>query len=931
MSFITVRIYYAVWAALIAFGVNACALSGSADPGQQELSLAGDWQVKLDPDNKGESEHWASRTLSGKAVTLPGTLDDAKIGNKNTLEPAINNEVLSHLTREYEYIGVAWYQKEVFIPDSWEGASIDLELERVLWESTVFVDGEWVGQRDSLIAAHNYDLTEWLMPGEHLITIRIDNSDQHPTINYTSDNYPRKSSRQLAHAYTNHTQIKWNGVVGQIKLMASPENQPHSLQVYPDIENNTLLVRFSQKTPEAGAVVYQITSDEGAVLAKGTAADTAIEKNQVMFTIDKPEGVDYWDEFNPNVYRLEVRPENGSEQTSASTTFGFREVSSVDGQLRLNNRRIFLRGNLDTAAFPLTGYPPTGKSEWLEIIERAKTYGLNHFRFHSWTPPSAAFEAADEAGFYLQVELPHWSHDFGADEAATDFLRKEAQRILYEYGNHPSFILMAMGNELQGDIEILGEMVNELKRQDDRRLYTSTAYSLHKPRSLWPLEADQFYVASRTEKGWIRGQGFFNDNSPSFDRDHSANSDYIDIPMISHEIGQYAVFPDMTEIPKYTGVLKPLNFIAVREQLEQKNLINLADDFTSASGELAALLYKEEIERALKTPGFDGFQLLQLQDFPGQGTALVGLLNAFWGSKGVIGADEFRAFNSELVPLIRFDKAVYESGETFAASIEIANFFKDLDDQSVRWSISGSSGAVVKRGEIQGVDLTIGNNLGLGNISLNLEVAEAEKFTVEVELAETEYRNSWSFWVYPKNVAVESGEVIATTSFEEAEAALKQGKKVFLNPDFNTLRGVEGRFVPVFWSPVQFPDQAGTMGLLMDPSHQAFAKFPTAFHTDWQWWDLAIQSRSVEIDESQVTPIVRVIDNFVTNRHLANVVEAKVGEGKLLFSSIDLTSDLANRPAARQLKHSLLNYMESGDFDPQSELELSSLQELQGN
>lgn len=915
----------------IVIGITACNSSGARHPQQKVLSLAGDWQVKLDPESKGESEGWADSNFSGKTIALPGTLDDAQIGNKNTLEPAINNEVLSHLTREYEYIGVAWYQREIVIPDSWKDASIDLELERVLWESTVFVDGDLVGQRDSLVASHDYDLTEWLTPGEHLITVRIDNSDQHPTINYTSDNYPRQSSRQLAHAYTNHTQIKWNGVVGDIKLTASPQNIPHSLQVYPDIESSTILVQFSQKTPKAGAVAYQIMSDDGAILEEGTTTDTAIEDTRVTFTIDKPEGVALWDEFNPNVYRLAVKPEGGSGESFVGTTFGFREVSAVDGQLRLNNQRLFLRGNLDTAAFPLTGYPPTEKAEWLEIIQRAKTYGLNHFRFHSWTPPSAAFEAADEAGFYFQVELPHWSHDFGANEAATDFLKRESQRIIDEYGNHPSFILMAMGNELQGDVETLKTMVNELKSRDVRHIYTSTAYSLHKPRSLWPLEADQFYVASRTEKGWIRGQGFFNDNKPSFDKDHSENSEYIDIPMISHEIGQYAVFPDMSEIPKYTGVLKPLNFIAVREQLEQKNLIDLAGDFTSASGKLAAILYKEEIERALKTPGFDGFQLLQLQDFPGQGTALVGLLNVFWDSKGVISAEEFRAFNSELVPLIRFNKAVYESGETFTAHIEIANFFKKLDDQSIRWSISSSSGKVVKQGEIQDVDLIIGNNLELGSISQNLEVAEAEKFTVEVELADTEYQNSWSFWVYPKDVAVESSEVIATTSFEEAETALKQGKKVFLNPDFNTLKGVEGRFVPVFWSPVQFPDQAGTMGLLMDPSHQAFAKFPTAFHTDWQWWDLAIQSRSVEVDESQVTPIVRVIDNFVTNRHLANVVEAKVGEGKLIFSSIDLTSDLANRPAARQLRHSLLNYMESGDFDPQTVLDLSSLQKLQSN
>jgi hypothetical protein len=384
----------------------------------------------------------------------------------------------------------------------------------------------------------------------------------------------------------------------------------------------------------------------------------------------------------------------------------------------------------------------------------------------------------------------------------------------------------------------------------------------------------------------------------------------------------------MSEIEKYTGVLKPLNFIAVKNDLKKKGLLDLAPDFTYNSGKLAALLYKEEIERALKTPSFDGFQLLQLQDFPGQGTALVGLLNAFWESKGVISAEEFSQFNSELVPLIRFKKAVYETGESFEASIEIANFYKALNNQTIDWVISDETGSEVKKGTLGNIDLSIGNNTDLGKINYAIETSEAKKLTVTVSLNNTKYKNSWNIWVYPKAVTTKVDDVMITSSIGEAAKLLNAGKKVLLNPDYKTLKGITGRFVPVFWSPVHFPNQPATMGVMLDEKHPAFNKFPTDSHTDWQWWDLCINSKSVITDSINAKPLIRVIDNFVTNHHLTTLFEAKVGEGQLVFSSIDLTSKLNERPVARQLLYSVLSYMNSEDFKPSNSIKIEDLNSL---
>ncbi len=903
-------IFYFMGIALMAF------LMSCTKPSVNEISLQGEWRVALDSLNVGMDERWAEKTLDGGTIQLPGTLDDAGLGKENAQLPVMDNSVLWGLTRKHQYIGAAWYQKEVTIPSAWKGKKIDLKLERIIWESSLFVDGQLIGKGESLVAPHWYDLSGVLTAGKHTITICIDNSNKYPLINVAGTKYPDPVNQDMAHAYTNHTQIKWNGIIGDIKLLATDFDRIENLQVYSNVAEGTIKATFSKPANTEAEVKYQILNAGGDVVAKGV-----IEHGKAEVTLRKPEAIELWDEFNPKLYEFCVLSGN----SSTSVKFGYSQIQKDGNVLKLNGKRIFLRGNLECAIFPLTGHPPMAKEEWAKLIAQAKAYGLNHLRFHSWCPPKAAFDAADEAGFYYQVELPHWSLHFGEDKKTTNFLLKEGDRILKEYGNHPSFILMALGNELEGDIGLLNSTVADLRTKDNRHLYMTTCYSFQRPLGLVAQPEDDFFVTQKTDKGWVRGQGIFNARVPNFNEDYTASSKHVPVPLISHEIGQYSVFPDMSEIAKYTGVLKPLNFMAVRNELKKNGLFDLAEDFTYASGKLAAMLYKEEIERALKTPSFDGFQLLQLQDFPGQGTALVGLLNAFWESKGAISAEEFRQFNAEVVPLVRFQKAVYESGENFEASLEVANFYKEMKGQSLEWTITNEAGEKVQSGSQNGIDLYLGNNGYLGNIQFEIAIEKADKWTLTLALKGTAYKNSWPVWVYPKKVKITSDKVLFTTSLKEAGMALNQGKTVLLNPDYKKLKGITGRFVPVFWSPVHFPNQPSTMGLLMDEKHAAFNDFPTSKYTEWQWWNLCMESKSMIVDGLDVQPIVRVIDNFVTNHHLANVFEAKVGKGKLVFSSIDLVNDIDKRPVARQLRSSLLQYMESELFNPSGSLSMEDL------
>lgn len=905
-----------------------CLILFSCQPEKKsQISMAGEWQFALDSTDIGISEKWFSKTFS-ENITLPGTTDDAGKGIPNTLGPSIDSPQISHLTRKNSYIGPAWYKKEIAIPSGWKGKNISLKLERVIWETSVWVNDQKVkGIEESLSAPHYYDLTNYLTPGKHTITIRIDNRKKYDiTIN------------DKAHAYTNETQIMWNGVIGELALVANDPVSIKQMDVYPDVANKKISVKVHiQNTGKdtSGELVASVNSKDGSQSLKEISLkNISINGKEQTVELEYPMGDSFqtWSELTPYIYELNVSLKTNDSYSSESTTFGMREIRQENASILVNGKQTFMRGTLECCIFPLTGYPPMDKPGWEKVMKTAKEWGLNHLRFHSWCPPKAAYEVADELGMYLQIELPLWSLSVGKDPATNQFLYQEADRIIAEYGNHPSFCFFSLGNELQRDFKFLKELLLYIKEKDPRHLYTTTSFTFERGHGDWPEPDDDFFITQWTKGGWVRGQGVFNAEPPSFDKDFSEAIKDMPVPLITHEVGQYAVYPNLKEIEKYTGVLDPLNFKGVKKELESKGLIDRADDYLNASGKLAALLYKEEIERALKTAGCSGFQLLDLHDFPGQSTALVGLLDAFWDSKGLIEASEFRQCNAPVVPLIRYPKAVYTNNETFSASVEIANYSNEsFTNQPISWELKDSQGQIKGKGIIRNTNLPIGHNSNVGNINCPLaDINKADELTLSVKLDNTDYINSWRIWVYPQSVEIEKGDVLITSNVNEAGKALKEGKKVLFNPNYEMLKGLEGKFLPVFWSPVHFRKQAGTMGLLCNPDHPLFAHFPTRMHTDWQWWNLLIESKTIVTDSiyQNIEPILECVDNFANNRRLATVFETNCENGKLLVCSMDVIRNMDDAPEKRQFLYSILKYMNSAEFNPTKQISIDKISSL---
>ncbi|PXA04204.1 beta-galactosidase [Coraliomargarita sinensis] len=930
----------------------------------EEVDLSGIWSFELDEANAGVDGKWFNRSLTD-TVRLPGTTDENKKGILKDEAPT------DRLSRVWYWKGPAWYQREVMIPESWGGKRITLFLERTK-NARVWVDDTFIGWDDTLSAPHIHDLTEAMTPGAHTITILVDNSIMPPV--------------GPAHAVDERTQTNWNGVIGRIELHATDPVWIEHVEAYPNIEAGTIRIvaeigNDTGQHIEGGlSVEAETTNTENAVEYRPTKVDFDTRENllRLEFTYDPGKELPLWDEFNTTLLHLNLKLEaRGGGKNYAHTKairFGMRSFTSEDGRFHVNGKPVFLRGRTDCANYPITGYPPMDKKSWLKIMRIHKEWGLNHIRYHSWCPPEAAFAAADELGIYIQAELPNKRSGFKAEESneaayhnidrlagnestdqvsLCDYGKREGELILRHFGNSPSFCMFTLGNEL-GRNEAMFEFVRHFRFLDPRKLYAQGSNNMHWNPSY--AEGDDFWAGKSLEKDdrIVRGSDsiFSHGLTPHIENlPPSTMVDYSDaiegcpVPVIGHETGQFQVYPDFRDIPKFTGVTRARNYEIFRERLKEAGMLDQAQDFVEASGALAAICYREDIEAALRTPGFGGFHLLDIQDFPGQGTALVGMLNVFMEPKGFIAASEWREFCSAVVPLIRMERYTWTQNEQFSARIEVAQYGPgDLSGHTVRVSLIDREENILHQKDFQAADLPTGGLHQVGEYVLEfgcLEEIAAAKLTLKVAILGTPHVNRYPIWLYPENVRTQVPPgVRLTRSFQDTETQkyLQEGGRVLLIPKLDELpQSIEGAFQSDFWSPMfsvaaikRGQDPApGTLGFLCDPSSPAFASFPTESHSNWQWWQLNKNSRPIILDATadDFRPLVQMIDNFNRNHKLGLIFETRVGQGSMLVCAIDLPG-IKHTPEARQLLRSLQDYVASDEFKPGYEIERDVLDKL---
>lgn len=909
---------------------------------RQIINLAGTWKTELGD------------------INLPGTTDTNRKGN--ALQ---KKDETTHLSRLYSYVGELSYTREITIPTEWKKKTILLHMERTK-ATKVLVDGIDRGANNNISTEQVYDLTEFLQPGKHTLTIQVDNTDKNVPPQLLSN----------SHAYTEDTQTNWNGIIGDFYLEALNQLyisriQMKTIPISKAFEADITIAGTAKKNFTVSAVLASLGSDVGVVIMENTIKKDKNDSRHLVLKFQN-DSLKLWDERNPNLYRLIVTVDGFDTK---EVDFGLCDFRNEGTQFSVNGHKTFLRGKHDACVFPYTGHVPMDLVAWRRYLQICKGYGINHIRFHSWCPPEAAFMAADIEGVYLQPELPFWGEFKRDDNKLMTFLHKEGSNILLQYGHHPSFVMFALGNELRGDIPTMKKFTDDYRRLAPSKLFTfgSNYYLGYQG---WKEGMDFFVTCRNGGEKWgsfnthTRGSfsfadafdgGMINHFYPNSSLNFDEAVDKCPVPIISHESGQFQTYPDYNEIKKYTGVLYPYNMEIFRSRLEKAGMPDQAEAFHRASGHWSVQLYKADIEMDLRTRGMAGFQLLDIQDYPGQGSAYVGILDAFMESKGITTPQEWRQWCNDVVPLAVMPKFCYTNDEHLKAKIQIANYGQESlegktlhccivssDKEKNKYTVCGT-GIVIEKS----FTLTAGNGLlDVGTFDIDLSKLEflkdPEKLTLYSFIEDTDYENSWPVWIYPAGTNPDSkGITVCNQLTPEIQKKLANGAKVLFMPDstinhqpltINPQLSLGGLFQTDYWNYRMFktisennkkPVSPGTLGILTNPEHSVFSQFPTEEHTSWQWFPILKNAHPFILDNTpaQYRPIVQVIDNIERNHKLGLIFEFRVGRGSLLVCMSPL-HQLQQYPEARQLYASLLQYMKSDTFTPKTAISSGELQHL---
>ncbi|MCH5235649.1 MAG: hypothetical protein J1E16_10170 [Muribaculaceae bacterium] len=883
---------------IIISGVLSSLYAGVRDT----LDLSGIWQYRLTG---------APASIPGEGnVLFPGTLDNE---HKSVYNPESDNT--TQLRREFSFVGKANYTRKIEIPKSWKDKDLTLNIERTK-PSIIKIDGKVIGSNSRISSPQKYNLSPYLAPGSHILEIEINNADSIPPIVARSSN-----------AVSEATQTNWNGILGDFFIEA--KNHFNINNIYIDDsnlpDNISVSLDFSDIAPSNLTLIGKIDGHQ--VLSQH------IKTGSSSLMVDLPiKEFDLWSANNPNLLNLSFEIEDSKKQIvdEISVTTGFRKFSTSDDYFLINGNPIFLRGTVNSALFPLTAHTPVDLQSWTDYFSVLKDYGINHVRFHSWTPPEAAFRAADRLGIYILTELPIWGELDRDLKFHNRFLKEDLNGIMDSYAHHPSFVMFSTGNELWGDISLMGEYMKEAKFLNPRILstYGSNVYLGMNGQ----IGEEDFLVTSKTDddiKNSVRGSvsfadspsgGHFNSSLPNSNFNFSHATKDISVPIISHEVGQYQSYPDFSEIEKYSGNLKADNLKEFKNRAIEAGTYRKSSRFKDASGKWAAKLYKAEMELAQRSPGIGGIELFGLEDYTGQGTALIGILNPFMESKGFISPQEWRQSSGDLALLAEFPKFSFYEDETVDIPFLSVNFTDNPDALSdISWSTEFSNGTIET---IPGVGV-------IENETIHLKmpkVSSPKKMSLYINSSD-KASNNYDFWVFPKKTP-KVNNVTVTDNLTEALILLDQGAKVILCPDSVTVSkaSLNPLFTPDFWNyrmyrsicdEMNLTPSPGTLGLFINTEHPALAKFPTESHTDWQWYPIIANSRPLIYDRlpKDFDPIIEVIDNVERNFRLSLLLECNVGKGKLLILSADM-NQAAKYPEGKWLLQSIKEYAASKDFKP---------------
>jgi beta-galactosidase len=889
-------------------------------PHAAPISLCGRWQFQLDPKSVGERERWFDgHRAFADVIEVPGCWDAQGKGVKGAITTVANADDTEPNVRAISaYNGDAWYRRDFTIDPAWKDKIIWLHIGAVNDRASVWINGKPAGNHDGYCTGFRLDITHLIqLQGANSCVIRVSNAPR-----------PAGNLEGGMDFYTN-----WGGIYRDVWLEATGRTWIDQLQITPDVSAATARVQMRVLTrwPAGQGTVrakLHLLSDNGAEL-RSEAGDLTFQSSgsagfEAAIKIADPK---LWSPASPYLYRLRAEIWSGDKRIDAAAErFGMREIRAQGKRVLLNGRPIFLRGYGDGCIYPLTISPPASKEHYMNELRRAKVYGFNFARHHTWIPLPEHLDAADEVGMLMQAEMPTGLHPIAEPSPfLAQLWRDELERVIAANMNHPSLVIYSMGNELGDALKsdktraIYFDLTAHGRTLDPTRLFTVTSGSTTPLPNEEPIydrgiyEIEPMAASPKAVAGWVA--------------EH-------DRPFVWHEMGYFASYPDVSLRSKFTGGAIPFWLNKAEAVAKERGFADQLPTYVRNSQRLQQICRKWEMELARKTP-LAGFQWWTFKD---DSWPTEGIVDDFTDAKPGADAETIRRLNDDTVLLLAEEPRTARAGEMLKRRVMVSHFGdRPLHRAKLMWELQGREerrvGGLMIDIEVQKAGLN-----DVGEIQMRLPmISVPAKYALHLTLHDNQQQieNEWRLWVFPEVKQMPPGAVrIASSLSEEVIAYVEAGGRLLLMSRTDR-GGLPERpcaaqsadipyplyFAPTYWGAPYAPG-GGNLGTVI-ADHPALGTFPHEGFCDLQFLSLLRGVGRADLDALpvKVTPIIRSITDWRLGAAAAYLYEVKVGKGRMMVTTFNFEQALAeDRPEARWLLHELIGYCNSDRFQPAVQL-----------
>ncbi len=911
------------------------------------VDLSGEWEFRIDPLDVGLKEKWYETGVSfERTIQVPCAWNAQGVAFESAEQlreyedkalkerMAMHDIVMSGGHPESDrlfhvYPGPGWYRKKVTIPDDWKGKVPWLVFAGVHREADVWVNNQLVGAHRSYLTPFRMDISSHAKASETItIVARVD------------ANRKKEVDPLLGCLDTlDFLYVTWGGIHRPVTLEATDQSRIEDVFILPHLATETAEIRISIQGKKSArfTLAAKILDADGVPVTsvQQSVADDGAE-TVLMPRLAKAK---LWSPETPHLYTAQIQLLSGTEVIDArSIRFGMREFKVEAGNFLLNGKPIFLRGYGDDCIFPNTICPPADKNEFRTRLSRAREYGFNYVRHHSWIPPREYLDAADELGMMLQPEFPFVGRpDFsGAPEARRVALEQWIEVIRCNR-NHPSIVTWCMGNEIYDSFELAPAMYEAAKRLDPSRPVIDTDGCDFKNKDRKTLD----FMVVQFNEGDSMG---YQDGKYNFPSD-------IGKPVIAHEMGYFATLPDVDQLKLFKNGLRPYWIFDAHALAQQNGVLDVYPDWLAASYRLQAVSLKSNVEAARRSR-LKGTSVWLFQDYP---NCAEGATDMFLRPKGILPA-EFRKFNSPTVLLLDAARRNWWNGETAEFKFVVSRFEDAPSNQAKLHWVLKSGSATLLDGVQENLQIHSGGVQELSSFQLKIPAGHpSERLTLAAELidANGKAENSWDLWVFAKELRTETarkGRTIRSDSFcakylsaqEYSGGTIPLETELFVTTrmDDNVLAYLQsgGRVLLLEPEPI-FPtektdfrlsawDGKGPAGTIFDAKHPALSAVPSEGWCDLQFYSLIQGSKTILLGSlpAKIQPLVRCIDRPTRLANRAYLFEAQVGRGKLMVSGFNFAESIGSKdPAGIFLLDRFVDYTLGPEFEPKAVLPEAAL------